>query len=180
MKNLIGNTNEVIDWDSIIKNLNNGKIKTVGKSDHIDSSIGFDDVFSKWNAAGYFKINTIEWTNFYPDEHYDKSVDDIFSNFVKMKCARSWISMIQPGKCAPIHQDIDDHIDEYKKLGSLTRFTCHIGKPEIGHIFLLEKDFFHKEPQGSVYKWDDYASVHAGGNLGWNPKYLYNFLGYEQ
>jgi hypothetical protein len=179
MKNFIGNTSKIIDWNSVLSKLSNGKTKTIGKSDHIDGSIGFNEIFEKWSIAGYFKINSIEWINFYPGEHYEKSVDDAFSAFIGKKYARTWISMIRPGKCAPIHRDIDDHIEEYKQLGSLVRYTCHISDPQIGHIFLLEKDFFHNEPQGSVYKWESYDNIHAGGNLGWEPKYLYNFLGYE-
>jgi hypothetical protein len=179
MKNFIGNIDKIIDWDAVINNLTDGKIKTIGTSDHLDEGLGFDNIFSDWKIAGYFEINSIEWFNYYPGEHYEASIDDKFAKFVNKKCARSWISMIKPGKCAPIHRDIDDHIEEYKKLGPLSRYTCHISEPQIGHIFLLEQDFFHNEPRGSVYKWGSYDNIHAGGNLGWTPKYLYNFLGYE-
>jgi len=176
MKNLIGNTNNLIDWQNVIDNLGSGKIKSVSLSDHIDGNKGFDSIFTIWKNAGY-NDSSIYWTNYYVGENYDSSVDEIFSKFVGMPCLKSWISMIQPGKCAPIHQDVDDHMDEYLTKGTPVRFSCHIGEPEIGHVFILEDEIFHCETRGNAYRWNDCMLTHAGGNVGWKPKYLYNFIG---
>lgn len=177
MKNFFGNTNSIINWDEVISSLKDGKIKKVELSDHLYGEKGFNSIMDMWSKAGYDSANSIEWINFYPEEHFDKNIEEVFSKFVNKKIVRSWISMVRPGKCAPIHVDIDDRIDEFRSTPGLERFTCHIGKPEIGHVFLLEDICFHKEPQGNVYKWDRFDLWHGGGNVGWNPKYLYNFIG---
>lgn len=177
MKNFLGNNKNIFDWDGIIASLKNGKTKKVNLSDHIDGDKGFNSIFKMWNDAGYGKVDSIEWENFYPGEHFDKLIETEFGKFVNKKPVRSWISKIVPGKCAPIHTDIDDKIDEFLKMPGLKRYTCHIGKPEVGHIFLLEDDCFYNENQGNTYMWNSFQSIHGGGNVGWNPKYLYNFIG---
>jgi hypothetical protein len=179
MKNFLGNTSSVINWQTVVDSLGEGKIKKYGNSDHIDINLGFNKIFDMWDKAGYFNINTIEWFNFYPNNDFNLEIELEFGKFVKKIPVRSWISKIYPGKCAPMHIDVDDKINEYKNMLGLTRYTCHISTPEIGHIFILEDDVFYNEEKGNTYQWSDTNMWHGGGNVGWKPKYLYNFLGQD-
>jgi hypothetical protein len=179
MKNLIGNNSDKIPWTNIIRNLGEGKSKTLDNPDHLYDEKGFSEILSLWKTAGYYENNSAQWINYYPGTNFDDEITRLFSNFVGVDSVRSWISRVNPGRTAPWHWDADDNISEYEEKGELVRFSCHIGDSEPGHIFILENDIFHHENSGNTYKWDKWNQWHAGINLGWNAKYMYNFLGYR-
>lgn len=167
------------NWNKVIKalDLDQGDIKSVDKKFYLNLDGRFDEIINKWKSAGYDKIDSVEWINYYPEVHFDKSVVDQFSNVVNLKCARCWISRIRPGKMAPYHQDIDDNIEKYLKLGPIERYSVFISPESVGSVFLLKDQAYHFQKQGTVIKWDDYLDWHAGTNCGFVDKFMFHFLG---
>ena len=167
-------------WDNVLTNLDirNGEVRTIGKDFYKNVDGRFDEILNSWNQAGYTP-NKVEWINFYPEKHFDKNVSEEFAKQVNLTHIRSWISCIRPGKSAPWHQDIDDNMDQYMKLGNIKRYTCHIGTPAVGQVLLIEKESFYMVPQGTVTEWPHYMAWHGASNCGFENQYLYHFLGYE-
>lgn len=178
MSNFIGNffTGK---WDSIIETLliQSGEPKTIDTSFYKNVDGRFDEIINLWKTAGYDKVDTVEWINYYPEKHFDSHLVKEFEKFTNTKCARAWISRIRPGKYAPIHKDIDDHIEKYLAQGNLIRYHTFISQPHPGGVFIVEDQCFHCEESGSTYQWNDYMSWHAGGNCGLHDKFIFNYLG---
>lgn len=166
-------------WDSIIETLliQDGDPKTIDKAFYKNIDGRFDEVIDLWKSAGYDKVTTVEWINYYPDKHFENLVVEEFEKFSNTKCARAWISRIRPGKYAPIHKDIDDNIEEYLKQGELVRYSIFISQPHPGGVFISNNHCFHCEPSGNVYEWDHYQDWHAGGNCGLHDKFMFHFIG---
>jgi hypothetical protein len=166
-------------WDSIIDALyiEEGKCIAFGQQFFKNLDGRFDSNIKLLVDAGYDKVNTVEWTNYYPDKHFNSLPVKEFEKLVGMKCARAWISKIRPGKYAPIHQDVDDFIEEYLAQGDLVRFSTFISQPHPGGVFIVEDQCFHCEPSGNTYQWDNYLAWHAGGNCGLHDKFIFHFLG---
>jgi hypothetical protein len=76
------------------------------------------------------------------------------------------------------HYDIDDHEEEYLKLGVIKRYSIFISKPAIGHLFILDKEYFYNKPQGTLLKWNNYRNWHNGINGGLENKYMFHIIGY--
>jgi hypothetical protein len=134
-------------------------------------------MITSWKAAGYDKCDSVEWINYYPGKHFPTSVIEEFETWSNTTCARSWISRIRPGKMAPLHQDIDDYIEDYLAKGELVRYNVFISKPALGAIFICRNSIHHMLPQGTVLKWDHYLDWHAGTNCGLTDKFMLNYLG---
>ena len=166
-------------WDSIIDlmSLEEGEPRRFDEQFFENADGRFDENIKMLKDAGYDKVSTVEWINYYPEKHFNPHCVTEFEKFVDMKCSRAWISKIRPGKYAPIHQDIDDNIEEYLAQGELTRFVSFISHPHPGGVFIVNDQCFHGEASGNTYKWDDYMDWHAGGNCGLHDKYIFNFLG---
>lgn len=170
----------MIDWNSIIASI----IDTPGRSIKPDKSVwntanpAYKELYSQWEAAD-FNTASIGWINYYPGD-FDESLSTTFAESVGVTHIRSWISRINPGCCTPWHWDIDDHEQEYLKLGKLRRFSVHISKPAHGHVFIINDQCHYMQDQGTVFEWDSYKDWHAGMNCGFTPKFLYNFLGYSR
>jgi hypothetical protein len=175
MNNLISD----INWEDVVSSINmsKGEVRTIGQSFYQNNNGEFDHIINLWNQAGYTS-NKVEWLNFYPEKHFDKNVEQHFSLQVNCTPVRSWISCVRPGKSAPWHQDIDDNLESYNKLGKLKRFTCFINEPYYGQVFMLEKKCFYMEPKGKIIVWDDYLNWHGASNCGFENAFLYHFLGY--
>ncbi len=167
-------------WDHVINRVSSheGEVRTVGVDFYQNNKGEFNEIISLWRDAGY-TTEKVEWINFYPDVHFDKIVSDAFAKQVNATHIRSWISCVRPGKSAPWHQDIDDNMDQYLKLGQLVRYTCHISKPEHGQVMLVEKESFYMIPQGTITRWPSILAWHGASNCGFSNHYLYHFLGYE-
>lgn len=166
-------------WDSIIETLliQDGEPKTVDGTFYKNLDGRFDEIITLWKSAGYDKVSTVEWINYYPNNHFENLVVEEFEKFSNTKCARAWISRIRPGKSAPFHQDIDDNLDEYISQGELIRYSCFVSKPNPGALFILNDKVFHKEPQGNVWQWGHYLDWHAGTNCGFYDKFMYHYIG---
>jgi hypothetical protein len=166
-------------WDSIIATLEvqDGEPRTFNQQFFENADGRFDENIKMLKSAGYDKVDSVEWINYYPVKHFDPRCVSEFEKFVDMKCARAWISKIRPGKYAPIHQDIDDNIETYQEQGELFRFSTFISHPHPGGVFVFEDQCFHCEASGNTYQWNHYMDWHAGGNCGLHDKYMFHFLG---
>lgn len=177
----VGNC-DTINWQALINRIEGteGERRSYGVNFYKNADGRFNEIIELWNKAGYDKSGTVEWINYYPGKHFDQSYIGQFEHFVGMKCARAWISKINPGRYAPYHIDIDDNEEQYLQQGNLVRFTAHPCYPTKGQVLIVEDMVFHMEEQGSTYRWPHYRAWHAGGNCSFEPKYLFNFLGIEQ
>jgi hypothetical protein len=174
------NNKSAVNWKNIIDLISSrhGDIRTIGIDFYKNSDGRFDHILELWNQAGYTK-NKVEWINYYPEKHFDTDVADLFSREVGMKHIRSWISCIRPGKSAPWHQDIDDDIEHYLKLGKLKRYTCFIDKPNYGQVTVIDKQAFYMIPENTIFEWNDILDWHGASNCGFHNYYLYHYLGFE-
>ncbi|MDB4331176.1 hypothetical protein N9993_01365 [bacterium] len=147
----------------------NGELETVTKPEDLEATL------STWDSAGYKKVSeggSAEWYMFYPGLNFDESVQERLMDFMGVQDANAcWVSMIKPGFCCPWH--IDQH--ELRSFG-LGRYHVHINPPEMGHVFMIEDDYYINQPVGTVYKWRDPFIWHAGFNGGRTPKLLLNFV----
>jgi len=180
---LLGNCNHIINWNKVIKDLLSQTAPTIGpisgagyKNKYVPESITKPEHYLEtkkiWHESGYtstFDGGSAEWHMYYPGVNFDQSVLDIFLNFYKIdNFHQCWISMIMPGKCAPWH------IDQYDGSANTKRFHCHIGQSEMGHVFMIDNDYYIDSQQGDTYVWNNIYSWHAGFNAGRNPKFLLN------
>jgi len=166
----------MIDWDNVITNLSEGvDILPNPKNWNIDTP-GYNEILQLWKNANY-NFNAIKWTNYYPDTHFPKSIEEDLSKQLNIKPLRSWISKIDPGYTAPWHWDVDDNEKEYLKQGILVRYSIFIQDGKPGQVFMLENETFYNQSRGTVVKWKDYKAWHAGANAGLTPKYMYHLLG---
>lgn len=178
----LGNCSGVINWNSVVQDIKQQIAPTVapmrgmGYSNRVPDKIELSDEFNKtleiWNTAGYKATDeggSVEWHMFYPDLNFDKSVVETFCDYYKISSyTNCWISVIHPGNISPWH------VDQYKINNNNKRYHCHIGLPEMGHIFMLENDYFINNTQGDAYVWNDAKSWHSGVNAGKTSKFLFN------
>jgi hypothetical protein len=202
----IGNTDELINWNEVITACQLQKDTADHNSvsavmDRVDDDLqsgysniefknplddnaqqklagSYYDLMSIWKN-GKYRLEDIEWYDYYPGQHFDISVQDKFSLLVNAVPLRVFISEVYPGKMVPYHWDIEDFELEWQELGELVRYVCFIQKPEPGHILILDEHCFYNEPQNNVYQWSDRKDWHSGINIGWEPYYLFHFLGYK-
>jgi len=175
-----GNCCLLIDWESVIRDLENATPEYIGpKHKRGDVIPGLDEVVDLWENAGYKTVDnggTVNWDMFLPGKQFDQSIVDKFANFAQISNYKSaWISRIHPGRFAPQHWDVNDDETELSKIPDVVRFHCHMSKPKFGHIFIVEDKCFYNQDQGSVYKWSSRKLWHAGTNCGLEPKYIFNF-----
>lgn len=182
MSKLIGNCKHLIDWEKVVIKLANTESGYVGpRHSASDAIVGIDDITSKWNKAQYVLARdggSVGWDMFFPETHFDKSVVDIFCNYVGIQSVSAWISRINPGMMAPLHWDINDRENEYATQKPMLRFSCHICKPHPGHCFIVDNTTLYNQEQGTVYQWQSRKSWHGGVNFGYMPKYLFNIFGH--
>jgi len=180
MTKFVGNTNTIIDWDhviNVIKDLSPGYVGPRHSKD--DDIVGIREMSMLWDKAGFKLLKdggTAGWDMFFPDTHFDRNIVTLFAKFVNVEPIDCWISRIHPGNMTPWHWDCNDKEDEYSKLKT-SRFTCHISKPQVGHITMVEDKCFYFQEQGNVWEWPARTSWHGGINCGLEPKYLFNFFG---
>ena len=174
------NCSDRIDFEKIVDNLKNrpGKDVLPDKKLWNERNPGYGKLFSMWES-GNFNLASAKWTNYYPGQDYPEQVTSIFEDMLGMKTVRAWISRVDPGYCTPWHWDTDDNEQYYLSLGSLKRFSCHISKPEFGHVFILGKEAHYFWQQGDVHEWNNHCAWHAGFNCGVKPKFMLQLLTYE-
>lgn len=163
----------MINWDSVIKNLTNGKIVTVDPSRWNMNNPEYQKMLDQWKSNN-FNTDSVKWTNYYTYDNIESKIAEEFS----ITPLRSWISCVEPGYMTGYHYDIDDHEQEYLKHGVLKRYSIFISKPDVGHVFILGNEYFYNKPQGTVLKWSNYREWHNGINGSLSNKYMFHILGY--
>lgn len=178
----IGNCSSIIDWPSIVESISAQPGDTRDyRFDFCNySDPEFLQMKQNLDNAGYNKLNSVGWNNYYPGVHFSQEVVSKFETYVNATPLKVWISCVPPGKYAPWHHDVNDKENEYQQQGKQIRFICNIGKPVKGQVLVVKDEVLHLEEQGSVYQWDSYRDWHGGGNCSFSKKYLFNFLGLER
>jgi hypothetical protein len=165
----------IINWDYVIKDLENNIPEYVGPSHKRGDNLpGLDPIIDMWDRAGYKTVHeggTAGWDMFIPGKQFDQQIVDLWNEFYDLNCKNVWISRVWPGRFAPIHWDVHDNED---KLPECPRYHSHIGKPQWGHIFIVDNKCLYNQPQGITYKWVNRKLWHAGTNCGITPKYIWN------
>lgn len=146
----------------------NGDLEVVTKPEDLDATL------STWDKAGYKIVSeggSAEWQMYYPGINFDESVQTKLMEFIGVEQANAcWVSMVKPGFCCPWH--IDQH--ELRSFG-LGRYHIHLTN-DMGHVFMIEDEYYINQPIGTVYKWRDPFIWHAGFNGGRTNKWLLNFV----
>lgn len=187
MTKYIGTTKDLINWDSIIDSIiprsgdYNSVTSVVDRSESNWSEVpdllgSYHEIINTWQQANY-DLTNIEWWDYYPGQHFDIDIQNKFADLVNADPLRVFISEVMPGQCVPYHWDVEDHEEEWLKLGDLIRYVCFIDKPKFGHVLIIEQECFYNSEQHLVYEWNNYRNHHAGTNCGTDPYYLFHFLG---
>jgi len=163
----------MINWNTIIKSLTDGKVVTVNPAQWNMSNPKYQQMLDLWKSKN-FNTNSVRWTNFYNTKEVENKVADELS----MTPLRSWISCVEPGYMTGYHYDIDDNEEEYLKHGLLKRYSIFISEPIVGHLFILGKEYFYNNPQGTIVKWSNHREWHNGINGGLENKYMFHIIGY--
>lgn len=178
MTKFIGNYSKDIDLSAIITEVKSSAgDKRVFDGSYFDMSKGgFKEIMDQWLAAGY-DMGSIEWFNYYSGQQFNASHTDKFGQLFNAIPVKVWVSEIRPGKCFPKHWDADSDTSEYVE-GKMVRYQMFLEDYKIGHYFLLEDLTLVGYKAGDVFQWQDYKEWHAGGNIGFEPKFIFNFLGF--
>jgi hypothetical protein len=136
---------------------------------------GFNIIMDNWQKAGY-ELSAIEWFNYYSGTQFNESHTTKFGELINAKPVKVWVSEIRPGKCFPYHWDADTNTDSYVE-GKMVRYQMFLEDYKPGHYFVMDDCTLTGYKAGDVYMWDDYRVWHAGGNMGFSTKYIFNFLG---
>ena len=163
----------MINWNNIIKNLTNGKVVTVDPERWNMSNPEYQKMLDLWKSKN-FNTASVKWTNYYDTNQIETEL----ANELNITPLRSWISCVEPGYMTGYHYDIDDNEAEYLKHGLLKRYSIFISEPSVGHVFILGKDYFYNNTQGTIVKWFDYREWHNGINGGLENKYMFHIIGY--
>jgi hypothetical protein len=180
MVKFIGNCSDIIDWNSVIADLEKQEPGYIGPRHDVGYDVpGVEEVARPLRDAGYkmgHEGGNARWGMFFPGTHFDKLVVDKFLQFVGIEdYINCWISKVAPGDVAPWHWDItDDEATLALESKGLVRFHCHVSPPTHGHIFIVEDTCLYNRAQGDVFQWPDRKSWHAGANAGLTPKYTFN------
>jgi hypothetical protein len=179
MLKYVGNCSSLINWNEVIKDCENTQPHYVGPSHKRGDNLpGLDNILDMWDNAGVKTAThggTVEWDMFLPGHQFDQEVVDNFCKFVGIdKYKSAWISRVNIGRMTALHWDVHDDEEQLSKVDGIRRFHCHIGKPDFGHVLIVENQCLYYQEQGSTYEWNNRKDLHAGGNSGFKPKYLFN------
>ena len=163
----------MIDWDDVIENLKDGSVVTVDPDRWNMANPEYKKILNLWQENN-FNINSVKWINFYDT----KEIETILSKQLEVTPLRSWISCLEPGWITGYHYDIDDNEQEYLKYGKIKRYSIFVSKPNLGHIFILDKEYHFNNDQGKILEWNNYKDWHSGINAGLANKYMFHLLGY--
>jgi|SRR6056300_109756 hypothetical protein len=195
-KKYITNTENVVDWDEIISLLNKSEGSIYGdltKSDDYFYPTTLERVDDTKNPLEYdylrdpnHEINKVygnnpsaEFVTFTRENSYGKDLDQKIGDLLGCKIFLSWISKVEPGKCAAPHVD-DEEIyfaNSQHPKEKLARYHIHVSKPSMGAAFFIGEDCYYYEAQGSVFQWPAIDSLHCGMNASIKPKFLYHAIG---
>lgn len=163
----------MINWDETIHNLKDGKVVTVDPARWKMSNPEYKEMLDLWQSKN-FNTASVKWTNYYKTSIIESEI----ATELNITPLRSWISCIEPGYMTGYHYDIDDYETEYLKTGLIKRYSVFISKPDVGHLFILGKEYFYNKPIGTILKWSHYREWHNGINGGLSNKYMFHILGH--
>jgi hypothetical protein len=163
----------MINWNSIIDNLKDGKVVTVDPTRWNMDNPEYKQMLDLWKDSN-FNTDSVKWTNYYDTKEIEKEI----AEQVGVTAVRSWISCVEPGYMTGYHYDIDDNEQEYLKQGALKRYTVFVSEPDVGHVFIIGKEYYFNKPQGTILKWGNYRDWHNGINGSLSNKYMFHLLGY--
>lgn len=187
-----------IDWDSMIRRLENLDVPCIkpyvdeeewkkqleiikAEDDNTrdgEQETGYRRFFQEWHDAN-IDFATTSLYNYFPYNHYDfEEVEGIFCKKINRKHHKSWFSKIDPGCWVPWHYDVE--VDP-ALAKDLERYVVFVGAPKLGHIFMLGRDVsksdcFYGMEHNQIIKWNYHEEWHAGGNLGFEPKWTYHII----
>lgn len=159
-----------------------GEIKNSVTPEHLDYLIaGITSTYQKWVDAGYL-IHQLSWDDYYPDIHFDRSLETIFSQITNTTPVpkRVFITRVVPGKVAPLHTDILPDISKYTNLGKVDRWLCFMHAPIPGQVMMINDTAFYSEKAGDIFKWNDRNDPHSAANASLEPYYLFHYEGYYE
>lgn len=179
MTQYLGNYKSQFNLDEILDEIksSSGDQRTVSKETIPINDSGFAEIVQNWIDAGY-NFEAIEWFNYYSETHFSKKFTDKFGLCFNAKPIKVWISKLRPGKIFPIHWDIDKNTSNFID-NKMVRYQMFLEDYHHGHFFVMDDATLTGYKSGDVYKWRDYREWHAGGNIGFVDKYIFNFLGIE-
>jgi hypothetical protein len=163
----------MIDWNNVMTKLKGGRVVTVDPASWNMNNPEYAEILKLWKD-GNFNTDSVKWTNYYSTQE----IETVIASELNITPLRSWISCIEPGYMTGYHYDIDDSEEEYLKHGLLKRYSVFISNPSIGHLFILGKEYFYNNPQGTIVKWSNYREWHNGINGGLENKYMFHIIGY--
>lgn len=163
----------MINWNSVIGKLTDGKVVTVDPARWKMDNPEYKEMLDLWKSKN-FNTASVRWINYYDTSDIETKV----AEKLNITPLRSWISCVEPGYMTGYHYDIDDNEQEYLKHGTLKRYSIFISEPVVGHLFILGKEYFHSNMQGTVVKWSNYREWHNGINGGLANKYMFHIIGY--
>ena len=163
----------MINWNSVIANLKNGRVVTVDPTQWNMNNPEYAKILQLWKDNN-FNTDSVKWTNYYDTKDIESELAEQF--FVTP--LRSWISCVEPGYMTGYHYDIDDNEPEYLKLGKIKRYSVFISEPSVGQIFIMGSNYYYNMEQGSILVWNDYRDWHNGINGSLKNKYMFHLLGY--
>jgi hypothetical protein len=163
----------MIDWNYTIQELTDGKIVTVDPDRWNMNNPEYAKMLKLWTDSN-FNTGSVKWTNYYNTQEIEKKLAVELS----ITPLRSWISCIEPGFMTGYHYDIDDNEETYLTHGTIKRYSVFISKPSVGHLFILGKEYFYNNSQGTIVKWSNYREWHNGINGGLENKYMFHIIGY--
>ena len=188
----LGNTGNLIDWDSFISQLETidpmvGYQYDEDRAESIDPAIL--DTQEAWTKAGYnikdtSKNSPIAWEAWYSGLHFDNTIQDLICDMLNLTPVdHTMVTRLVPGRFAPWHWDIKNEetvarLESYNK--PIVRLHIHMNKPQPGHVFVVGDHCFYNEQQGSIYKWPSWRSYHAGANCGLVSKYQFSIIAVER
>lgn len=179
MPKFFGNCSDLIDWDQVIKDIESKDPHYVGPRHDVGDPVqGVNEVVGNLRNAGYktrHEGGTAGWDMYIPGQNFDAQVVKKFAEFLGLDgYTNAWVARILPGHMAPWHWDITDDEATLSK-SNIVRYHCHIQKPTIGHMLVVEDQMFYGAKQGDVYKWPDRKSWHCAANCGFEPFYSFHY-----
>jgi hypothetical protein len=163
----------MIDWNLVVANLKDGRVVTVDPERWNMNNPEYAKMLQLWKDSN-FNTDSVKWTNYYDTKDIEKEI----AKEVSITPLRSWISCVEPGYMTGYHYDIDDNEEAYLTHGLLKRYSVFISNPSVGHLFILGKEYFYNNLQGTIVKWSNYKEWHNGINGGLENKYMFHIIGY--
>lgn len=173
----VGNISDKIDCDTLLSTVKDfeGDKRTFDLNFFNLDDPKFGQIGDLWKRAKY-ENTSIEWFNYYSGKDFPEDYAIQFGNIFNADPVKVWISRIMPGKCFPRHWDADYEEINYEGK-QLVRYQLFLRDYQFGHIFILEDTPIIDQKQGDVWQWRNHLVWHGGANIGFENKYIFNFLG---